>query len=288
MLFQKLTDHVTLMPTCTVNIQPNGVAAEPTIQVLQHLEKTLSITTFRLDHSSTAQKRSHPAGNIQTFLVLAGCRNLHPFANERPTTAEPWMQGKTAFVLKNNGFFRPQRFEFFLGSWRTSSRPRPLLGDRHGWLASADTRADASNTGPAGLSALSRTAAVYGSPKWGRPIVRGSIRTSGVIPPDGAQVVLRSSASYGLDGQTAFWGPRLRPHPYLPPASSGLHSSASGPEPLRSSPAVALPIPKGGWLSLCQSKLLVPSRPRPAIAFWLPFLNLRGRFSCPQYNTKLG
>ena len=242
------------MPTCTVDIQPNGIAAKPAIEVLQHLEESFPVSAFRIYHSSTAQKRSHPARDIQSFLMLAGCRNLQPLSNERPATAKPRMEGKAAFILKNNGFFRTQRFEFFLGPWRTSSHPRLLLGDRHGWLASNDIRADASNTGPDELSALSRTAAVYGLPRWGHPIGRGSGRTFGAIPLDDVQAVLRSSALYGLDGLTAFSEPGLLPRPYLPPASSGLHSSGSDPEPLQSSPAAAPQLPKGGWLSLCRSR----------------------------------
>lgn len=284
---QEFPDHITPMPTCTINIQPDSVAVKPAIKVLHHLEESLSVAAFGLDHSCTAQKRSYPSRNIQAFLMLAGRRDLQPLSDKRPAAAKPRMQGKAAFVLKNYGFFRTQRFEFFLGSWQTSLRPRPLLGDRHGWLASNDTRADASNTGLDGPSALSRTASVNGSPRWGRPIGHGSIQTSGVIPPDGVPTALQSSASYVLDGPTAFSEPGHLPRPYLPPVSSDLHSSGSGPEPLISSPAAAPPVPTGGWRSLCQPKPQVPSRPEPAIALWMPFLRLRGKFSCPQYNMNL-
>ena len=234
------------MPTCSVNIQPDRISAKLLIKVLQNFKEPLSVSAFRLDHSGAAQKRSHPAGNIQSFLMLAGRRNLQPFANECPTTAKPRMQGKTAFILKHNGFFRPQRFEFFLGPWRTSSRPRPLLEDRHDWPASADTQADASSTGPDGLSVLSRTAAVYGSPKWGHPIGRDSIQTFEAILPDEVPIALQSSASCGLDGPTAFSESGRLSRPYLPPASSGLHSSGSGREPQRSSSVAVLPVLKGG------------------------------------------
>ncbi|KKU11436.1 MAG: hypothetical protein UX17_C0078G0001 [Parcubacteria group bacterium GW2011_GWC2_45_7] len=284
MFFQELPDRITLMPTCSVDIQPNGVAAKPTIEVLQHLEKSFPVTAFRLNHPGAAQKRSHPTGNIQALLMLAGCRNLQPFAYKRPTAAQSRMQSKSPFVLKDNSFLSPQRFEFFLSSWRVSSRPRPLLEDRHGWLASNDTRTDASSTGPDGLSALSQTAAVYGPPTWGRPIGHGSIRTSEAIPPNDAQSVQQSSASYEGDGLSAFSEPGLLLRPCLPPAPSGLYSSDSGREPLRSSPAAAPPAPKGGWLSLCRSMLLVLSQRGPVIALWIPFLISRGRFSCPQYN----
>jgi len=283
MLFEELPNRITPMPTCTINIKPNGVTAKSPIKVLHYLEESLPVTAFGLDHSCTAQKRSYPSRNIQTLLMLAGRRDLKPFSNKRPTAAKPRMEGKSAFVLKNNGFFRTQRFEFFLVSWQTSSRPRPLLGDRHGWLASNDIQADASNTELDGLSALPRTDALNGSPVWDRPIGRGSIRTSGVIPPDGAPTELRSSASCVLDGPTVFSESGHLPRPCLPLASNDLHSSGSDPEPLRSSLAAAPHVPTVVWRFLCQPKLLVPSRRGLAIVPWKPFLKLGEKFSCPQY-----
>ena len=281
MLSEELPDGIAPMPTSSVNIQPDSVAAKLAIKVLQHLEESLAVASFRLDHSCTTKKRSHPAGDIQAVLMLAGCRNLQPLSQKRPSAAKPRMQCKTAFVLKNDGFFRTQRFEFFLGSWRISSRLLPSPEDKHDWPALADTRVDASNTGLGGLSALHRTAAVNELPKWGRPSGCGSIQTSGVIPPDDVPTGLRSSASCGLDGQTAFLGSGLPPRPCLPPASSDLHSSGSVPKPLRSNLAAAPPEPKGGWLSLCQPTLQVLSRREPAIALWMPFRDLRERsFSC--------
>jgi len=286
MLSEELPDRITPMPTCSINIKPDGVTAKPAIEVLQHLEETLSVAAFGLDHSCTAQKRSHPSRYIQTFLMLAGRRDLQPLSNKCPAAAKPRMQGKAAFVLKNNGFLRTQRFEFFLGSWQTSLRPRPLLGDRHGWLASTDTRVDASSTGPDGPSVLSRTVAVNGSPRWGHPIGHGLIRTSVETPPGAALAELRPSASSELDGPTAFLGPGLLRRPCLPLASSGLHSSGSGPELLKSTLAVAPPVSKVGWRSLCRSRLLAPSRRGPAVVLWTAFLSSRGRFSCPQSSTK--
>ena len=192
MLFEELPDWITSMPTSSVNIQPDSVATKLAIKVPQHFEKTFSVATFRLDDSGTSQKRSHPAGNIQTFLMLAGCRHFQPFPDERPAAAKPRVQSKTAFVLKNYSFFRTQRFEFFLGSWRTSSRPLPLPGDKRDWLALTDTRVDASSIGPDGLSALSRTGAVNGLPKWGHPIEHDLSRTSVAIPPVEALAELQS------------------------------------------------------------------------------------------------
>ena len=286
MLSEELTDRITSMPTCSINIQPNSVATKLAIKVLHHLEESLSVATFGLDHSCTTQKRSYPSRNIQALLMLTGRRNLQPLSDKRPTAAKPRMQGKAAFVLKNNGFFRTQRFEFFLGSWQTSLRPRPLLGDRHDWLASADTQVDASNTELDGLSALSRTGAVNGLPKWGHPIEHDLNRTSGAIPPGEVLTELQSLESSERDGLSVFLEQGILLRPCLPLASSGLRSSGFDQGLLRSTPVAALPEPRGGWLFLCRSKLQAPSLQVPAIVLWTPLLGLRGKFSCPQNSIK--
>lgn len=61
--FQEIPNRITPMPTRSINIQPDSIAAKSAIKVLQHLEKSFPVSAFRLDHSSTAQKWSHPAGN---------------------------------------------------------------------------------------------------------------------------------------------------------------------------------------------------------------------------------
>lgn len=192
MFSEELPDWITPMPTSSVNIQPDSVATKLTIKVPQHFEKAFSVATFRLDDPGTTQKRSHPAGNIQTFLMLAGCRHFQPFSDERPAASKPGVQSKTAFVLKNHSFFRTQCFEFFLSSWRTSSRPLPLPGDKRDWPALVDTQVDASSIGPDGLSALFQTGAVNGLLKWGHPIEYDLSRTSGEIPQGEALTELQS------------------------------------------------------------------------------------------------
>jgi len=279
MRFQKLPDRVTLMPTCSINIQPDGIASKATIKVLQHLEEPIPVSPLRLDHPRTAEKRGYPAGNIQALMMLTGCRHSQPLSYKRPTTAKPRMQSETAFVLKNNGFLMPQCVEFFLGPWQTSSRPRPLPGDRYDWPASIDTPVDASNTGPDELSALFRTPAVNGSPRWGRPNELGSSRTSAVIPPDGVRAGLRSSGSSGQGGLSASSGSGLLPRLCLPLASSGLCSSDSGQEPRRSSRAAAPPEPAARSRSLCQSRHRAISRLMPTTVASMLYRGLRERYS---------
>jgi len=274
------------MPTRSVNIQPDRIATKMAIKVPQHLEKAFSVAALRLNHPGTTQKRSHPAGNIQTFLMLAGCRNFQSLSDKRPDAPKPRVQSKTAFVLKNHGFFRTQRLEFFLGSWRISSRLLPLPGDKRDLHVLTDTQVDASSIGPDGLSALSRTGAVNGSLTWGHPTEHDLSRTSGVIPPSEALTELRSLESSELDGLTAFSEQGLRLRPCLPPASSGLRSSGSGRGLLKSTPVVALPVLRGGWLFLYRSRLLAPSLRVPVIALWTPLRGFRGKFSCPQLNIK--
>lgn len=89
MLSEVLPDRITPMPTSSVNIQPDSVATKLAIKVPQGFEKAFSVATFRLDHPGTTQKRSHPAGNIQTFLMLAGCRNFQSLSDKRPDAPKP-------------------------------------------------------------------------------------------------------------------------------------------------------------------------------------------------------
>ena len=284
MLFQELSDWITPMPTSSINIQPNLIAAKLAIEVLQHIEKAFPISAFCLDHSSTTQERCYPAGNIQSLLMLTGCRNLQSFADERPTTAKPRMHSKAAFVLKNNGFFRTQRFEFFLSSWRMSSRLLPLLVDRHDWPASTDIRVDASNTGPDELSVLCQTGAANGSLMWGHPSERDSNQTSEAILPDAVPTGLRFSASSGPGVRSVFSELELRHRPYSPPVSSDSRSFESGPELRKSSRAAALPVPEGGWRSLCQSRLPELFQQGPRAALLMLYEGSMGRYSCLQYN----
>ncbi len=268
------------MPTCSIDIQPDRITAKLAIKVLKNLKKTFPVPALRLDHASTTQKRGNPAGNIQSFLMLAVCGNFQPPSDERPASAEPGMQGKTAFILENNGFFRPQRFEFFLGPWRTSSRLRLLPGDTHGWLASSGTRVYASSTAPGEPLALPQSDAVNGSPASGRPIELDSNRTSGAIAPDGVPTGPQFSASSVLGARAVSWGSRLRLPLYLPPASSGSRSSGFGPEPRISTLVAALPVLEAEWRSLCRSMLLELSRLVPTVALSMPYVGLKGRYSC--------
>ena len=272
------------MPSRSINIQPNRVTAKLAVQVSQDLKESFPVATFRLNHSCTAQKRSDPAGNIQSFLMLAGCRNLQSLPDERPAPAKPGMQGESAFILENNGFFRPQCFEFFLAPLRISSHLRLLPGGTRDWPVSNDTRVDASSAAPDEPSTLRQSDAVNALPPLVHPNGLDSNRTSGVILPGGVPTGLQSSGSFGSGVPAASSGSELRPHPYSPPESSGLRSSGSGPEPQISSLAVVLRGPGARWRSLCLSRLPVLSRPGPKASLLMPFENPKGRYSCPQYN----
>jgi hypothetical protein len=268
------------MPTGAINIQPNRITSKFAIKVLQHLEEAFLVSTFRLNDSGAAQKRRYPAGNIQSFLVLACSRNPQPFPDERPAATKSGMQSKATFILKNNGFLRPQRFEFFLGLWRISSRLRLLPEDKHDRLASIGTRVDASSTVPDELSVLFQTVAVNGLQALDRPNGPGSSRTSEVILPDGVPTGPRFSASSGLGVPAAFLGSGLRPRLYSPPVSSGLCSFESDPGLQKSTRDAVLPVPEAKWLSLCRSRLPALFRPR-LIAFLLkPYGGPIGRYSC--------
>lgn len=113
MRFNEFFDYFTPMPARSINIKPNRLMSQRSIQMRQNLQKSFPVTAFRLDHAATSEQRGHPTGDIQTLAVLTGRRNLQSASLLAPTPPEARMERKPGLVLKNNGFTRIQRAEFF-------------------------------------------------------------------------------------------------------------------------------------------------------------------------------
>jgi hypothetical protein len=122
----KAINLLPLMPSGSVYIEPDRKASQLATQMLQASKKPFSVSVGPSDHSPSAQQRSNPSKQIQPFAMLARGRNPQPSSPLCPSYPQTRVQGKTRFVLKNDGFLRAQFPEFFL-------RPDESAWPLHSW-----------------------------------------------------------------------------------------------------------------------------------------------------------
>lgn len=170
MTFEKCFYRLSTMPPSTINIQPNGILFQPAVHMLQNFNKTCPIPTFCLDHTDTSQQRCYPPRYVQSLLMLTGRHNSYPLPNARPSSAQPRMQGKAAFILKYDGLMITQSVQFFLTPCETPSHLQSLPGCKNSLHVSGGNQVRASNSGPVELSSLSQTVSVNDLPEWDHPI----------------------------------------------------------------------------------------------------------------------
>lgn len=270
MSLQELQNGISPMPAGSVHIQKYPVTSELFIERLQDLEKALPVAFGGSDKTVSAQKRRHPSGDIQPLGMLACGGDFQANAFLSPTSAKAGMERKAGFVLKNNGFSRPQILEFFLKSSRTGGLGSSWPGDTHDRRVSTGTPTDASTSGLDGSSEIFRSSASNEPQASARPIGSwGGQIDSETVP--GARLVpdapLPSSEPAVQDG---VWVPGLLNQSRLPHESSGLNSYGLAPGLPLSKRAFGLPKPKGAPRSLFQSRLRESGRPGPPNASgWL-------------------
>ena len=284
MLLKKFLYRFALMPTCTVNIQPDGISPQPLVKMSQNLEESISVTSLCLNHTHTTQKWGYPSRNIQTLLMLAGGRNLQPLSNASPYPPQTRMKGKTTFILKNNGFFLSQRFKFFLKPCKIALHLQPLLAYTHDWHALTYTPTGASSSGLDELSALHQTAVASGSSGWGHPSERDLTQTSAGTDPN---VFLPTLQFWDLAAQgvlASVWALWPLSRPYLLLASNGLSSYGSDLKHRKSNWAAVLQEPEEGLLSSDRPKLRGFLLLMILIVLCLFCVGLCLEFSYPQYS----
>jgi hypothetical protein len=242
------------MPTSLIYIQPDGVALQTPIKMSQNFNKSLTIPSFGLNHPIPTQQRSHPSRKVQTGPMLARRGDPQPLANADPTATQARMQGKTCLVLKDHCFLRTQGLQFFLKpSEIACSLPRELE-DRHSWLASTGTPADASSAELASPLALGQTVSLDAPPQWGHPNAHGLNQT---LPDSSLSERQVSSACWRLTdsaGPTEFEAEAWPTHARSQHESSGSSSSVLSPRPRLSIRASAPRLPTTGQQSLFQSR----------------------------------
>jgi len=242
------------MPASLIHIQPDGVALQTPIKISQNFNKSLTIPPFGLNHPIETQQRSHPSRKVQTFPMLAGSGHPKPLANASPTTTQTRMQGKTCLVLKDHCLLRTQGLQFFLKPSETAWSPPRELEDRHSWLASTGTPADASSAELVSPLALSQTPALDVPPRSAHPNAHGLNQTllgSFLSERQAPSVCWKLTESADL---TAFEAEAQPTRPDSRNESSGLSSSGLSPRPRLSIRASAPRLPTTGQQSLFQSR----------------------------------
>lgn len=183
MFLEKLLYRLSLVPTRPIDVKPDGIALQPSIEMPKHLEKCLPITAARLKHTVPTQQRGDPPRHIQSQSMLTGRGNAQALSPFSPPPTQSRMQAKARLVLEDHRLPRSQRLKFFLKPCGTSGPLRLSLADKCNWLASADTPSDASISGPALPLRLSQSAALSGSPKLAHPTALDSAQSLAAISP---------------------------------------------------------------------------------------------------------
>ena len=96
------------VPARSVDIQPNGVPAQPASQVAHRRQKPLAIPMGKAEQSAPTQERRHPAEEIQTLVMGTPCRHAEALPTFRPAPAQARVQAEAGLVFEDNGLARGQ------------------------------------------------------------------------------------------------------------------------------------------------------------------------------------
>ncbi len=110
---QELTHRSALVPAGTVDVEGELQASQAPIEIAQHVEETFAVTELGADHAVATQQRGHPAGQVESAVVLAVGGYAQTLSAPGPTEAQARMQSEARFVLKDPVWFGSRRCSFF-------------------------------------------------------------------------------------------------------------------------------------------------------------------------------
>src|SRR5512134_3288994 len=83
---------VPLVPARAIDVEPDGVAPEPPVEMAKRLEEAGPIPPGHPDHATPAEHRRHPAAEVEPGVVLAGRSDPEALAPLPPPAAEPGVE----------------------------------------------------------------------------------------------------------------------------------------------------------------------------------------------------
>src|SRR3989338_5942548 len=98
---QELSDDFALMPAGAIDVQPNPITLEPSVQVPEYHQETLAVPLGSSHQTIPPQKRSHPPREVEPLVMLAGRGNPQTLPLWGPPSSQARMQGKARLILKD-------------------------------------------------------------------------------------------------------------------------------------------------------------------------------------------
>jgi hypothetical protein len=284
MTYEIFLDLFSLMPRCSIYINPNFETFEPMPYMFQNIQKGLTIPFDGSNEPTTSQKRSHPARKIQTFSMLACGRNSKWLTAFCPSPAQPRMEAKTCLILEDNRFFWLKASEFFLTTDESAWHPQNGLEYKHSWHASSDNPIDASNTVLVEPSDLHQSISSNEQPGLDHPIQHGTSQTPEDSSPDDLPISGQAPRSVAQDDQVEVSVEETQHLLCSPHESTDSSSCGSGPILELSIPDAGPPVPAIEPQSLYRSRLQGLFRQGLTTACELIGGDLRLIFSCREYS----
>jgi hypothetical protein len=101
------------VPPGAIDVQPDRVAAQPSVELLERLQEARPVTPWHPDHAAPTEQWRHPAAEVEARVVLAGCGDPEAFAAFAPAPAQAGMEGEAGLIREGDGVVGAERLEFF-------------------------------------------------------------------------------------------------------------------------------------------------------------------------------
>jgi hypothetical protein len=165
------------MPFGSINIQPDRIPPETSIEVPQTTYKSFPISLRTPYQTVLTQQRGNPTEDIKPLVMLARSGNPKSLPYLSPSYSQTWMQRKSCLVLKDNRLPGSQGPKFFLKPGEIAWPLPPVPEDTCSQPFLADTPIGASSSEPDEPSPLSPNGALDEPRGWDRPTGPGLTQT---------------------------------------------------------------------------------------------------------------